>query len=76
MALEREIKDMDRQIRDARRTASQAVSLEGKLAAQKQIKTLEGQRNSKRKSLFEAQDQILMQCVSFRHTDVDFRRFT
>lgn len=29
-----------------------------KLAGQKQIKALEGQRNSKRKSLFEAQDAI------------------
>jgi len=58
VALEREIKDMDRQIREARRAASQAGSLEGKLAAQKQIRILEGQRNAKRKSLFEAQDQI------------------
>ena len=58
VALEREIKDMDRQIREARRAASRAGSLEGKLEAQRQIKALEGHRNSKRKSLFEAQDQI------------------
>jgi hypothetical protein len=37
VALEREIKEMDRQIREARRKASQAASLETKLAGQKQI---------------------------------------
>jgi len=58
VALERDIKDMDRQIRDARRAASQAVSLEAKLAGQKQLKALETQRTTKRRSLFEAQDQI------------------
>lgn len=58
VALEREIKEMDRQIREARRKASQAASLETKLAGQKQIKALEAQRTSKRRSLFDAQDQI------------------
>ncbi len=58
LTLERELKDMDRQIKDARRTASIALTLEGKLAGQKQIKTLESQRNEKRRSLFEAQDKV------------------
>ncbi len=58
VALEREIKEMDRQIREARRKASQAGSLETKLAGQKQIKALEAQRTSKRRTLFDAQDQI------------------
>lgn len=58
VALEREIKDMDRQIREARRAASQARSLDAKLAAQKQIRALEGQRTAKRRNLFDAQDQI------------------
>lgn len=58
VALERDIKDMDRQIREARREASQAVSLEAKLAGQKQLKALEAQRTAKRRSLFDAQDQI------------------
>ena len=58
VALEREIKDFDRQIKEAKRAASLALSLEEKLAGQKQIRTLEGQRNAKRKSLFEAQDEI------------------
>jgi adenine-specific DNA-methyltransferase len=58
LALEQEIKELDRQIKEAKRTARAAVSLEDKLAGQKQIKTLEAQRNAKRKSLFEAQDAI------------------
>lgn len=58
LTLERDIKDMDRQIREAKRAATLALTLEEKLAGQKQIKTLESQRNTKRKSLFEAQDEI------------------
>lgn len=46
VALEREIKDIDRQIK------------EEKLAGQKQIKALESQRNGKRRALFDAQDEI------------------
>ena len=41
VALEREIKDIDRQIKEARRTATLALSLEEKLAGQKEIKALE-----------------------------------
>lgn len=58
LTLEREIKDMDRQIKEAKRAATLALSLEEKLAGQKQIKNLESLRNTKRKSLFEAQDDI------------------
>ncbi len=58
VALEREIKDFDRQIKEAKRAATLALTLEEKLGGQKQIKTLESQRNAKRKSLFEAQDEI------------------
>jgi adenine-specific DNA-methyltransferase len=57
-ALEREIKDLDRQIRDARRAATHASSLEAKVAAQKHVRSLEGQRTAKRRGLFDAQDQI------------------
>lgn len=56
--LEREIKEIDRQIKETRRAASTALTLEEKLAGQKQIKTLESQRNQKRRSLFEAQDEV------------------
>ena len=57
-ALEREIKEMDRLIKEARRNAVTAITLEEKLASQKQIKAIESQRNDKRRSLFEAQDAI------------------
>lgn len=58
VGLEREIKDLDRQIKEARRAATAALTLEDKLAAQKQIKALEAQRNQKRRSLFDAQDRV------------------
>jgi len=58
LGLEREIKDIDRQIKEARRTAATALTLEEKLAGQKQIKGLETQRSQKRRSLFEAQDEV------------------
>lgn len=56
--LEREIKEIDRQIKEARRAATVALTLEEKLAGQKQVKALEAQRNQKRRSLFDAQDQV------------------
>jgi hypothetical protein len=58
MGLEREIKEIDRQIKEARRAATTALTLEEKLAGQKRIKALEAQRNQKRRSLFDAQDQV------------------
>lgn len=58
LGLEREIKEIDRQIKEARRAATTALTLEDKLAGQKQIKALEGQRNQKRRTLFDAQDQV------------------
>ena len=56
--LEREIKDLDRQIKEARRAATAALTLEGKLDAQKRIKAIEAQRNTRRRALFDAQDDI------------------
>ncbi|MCX5831723.1 MAG: SNF2-related protein [Deltaproteobacteria bacterium] len=58
VGLEREIKELDRQIKEARRAATAALTLEEKLAGQKQIKALEAQRNQKRRSLFDAQDDV------------------
>ncbi|MDF1711761.1 MAG: SNF2-related protein [Akkermansiaceae bacterium] len=58
VGLEREIKDIDRQIKEARRAASAALTLEEKLAGQKQIKALESHRKERRHSLFDAQDEI------------------
>jgi ERCC4-related helicase len=58
IGLEREIKELDRQIREARRAATAALTLEAKLEGQRQIKAIESLRNQKRRSLFEAQDEI------------------
>lgn len=58
LGLEREIKELDKQIKDARRAATAALTLEEKLAGQKKIKLLEAQRNEKRRTLFDAQDQV------------------
>lgn len=57
-ALEFDIKELDRSIKEARRSSALAATLEEKLACQKRIKDLESQRNTKRKSLFDAQDEI------------------
>lgn len=58
LGLEREIKELDREIKEARRAATLALTLEDKLAGQKQIKALETLRNQKRRSLFDAQDEV------------------
>jgi adenine-specific DNA-methyltransferase len=58
LGLEREIKELDRQIKETRRAAATALTLEEKLAAQKQIRAVEAQRNDKRRSLFDAQDRV------------------
>ena len=61
VGLEREIKQLDREIKEARRAATSALTLEDKLTGQKQIKALEAQRNDKRRSLFDAQDRVDIQ---------------
>jgi hypothetical protein len=58
MGLERELKELDRQIREAKRTTKAMPTLEEKLAGQKQIKALEAQRNQRRRTLFDAQDEL------------------
>ncbi|MFD1000177.1 SNF2-related protein [Ohtaekwangia kribbensis] len=58
ITMEREIKEMDRAIKEAKRAAAVASSLEEKLAGQKQVKALESQRSEKRKKLFDAHDEI------------------
>jgi adenine-specific DNA-methyltransferase len=58
LGLEREIKEIDRQVKESRRAATTALSLEEKLACQKQIRSLESERNEKRRSLFDAQDSV------------------
>jgi adenine-specific DNA-methyltransferase len=56
--LEREIKDLDREMKEIRRGAALAASLADKLEAQKKLKALDEKRKRKRRELFEAQDAI------------------
>jgi superfamily II DNA or RNA helicase len=56
--LERELREIDAQIKAAKKTSKSAVALAEKLEAQKLIKSLEAKRNSKRRQLFDAQDDV------------------
>ena len=58
LGLERELRELDRQLREARRTALAATALAAKLEAQRTVRGLEGERSRKRRELFEAQDRI------------------
>jgi superfamily II DNA/RNA helicase len=58
VGLEQELKELDRQIREARRSAQIAAALAEKLAIQKQVKEVEAARNRKRRELFDAQDRV------------------
>ena len=58
LGLERELKELDAAIRDARKQSAVAIALADKLAAQREIKTLERRRNHKRRDLYEEQDKI------------------
>ncbi|MDQ2667268.1 MAG: DEAD/DEAH box helicase [Gemmatimonadota bacterium] len=56
--LERELKDLDRQISEARRASLATAALADKLAAQKALKSLEATRAQRRRDLYDAQDAI------------------
>ncbi len=56
--LEMELKQLDRDIREAARQSKQRVSLAEKLAFQKQKAALEKRRSQKRHELFQSQDKI------------------
>ena len=58
VGLEQEIKELDRQIKEVRRTATVAVTLEEKLHWQKQQRELEQRRGRMRRELFERQDEV------------------
>ena len=56
--LEREIKNIDVEIREAKKAKRLSPDLPSKITAQKRVNELEQQRNHKKRNLFEAQDQI------------------
>lgn len=56
--LETEIKQLDKDIKEAKKAASVSMSLASKLEHQKKLRDLEQSRNAKRRSLYEAQDSI------------------
>ncbi|TYA53048.1 SNF2-related protein [Formosa maritima] len=58
ISLEREIQDIDAEIKLRKAEARKKLDLQTKVKEQRAIKELEKKRNEKRKHLFEAQDQI------------------
>lgn len=58
LSLEKEIKDLDAEIRLRKAEAKRLLQLEAKVKAQRAIKDLEKKRSEKRQHLFEAQDTI------------------
>jgi ERCC4-related helicase len=58
LGLEHEIKEIDREIKEVRRTAATSPTLEEKLAYQKRQRELEGKRSKLRRELFIRQDEV------------------
>ena len=58
VGLERDIKELDRRIKESRTKSKGAATLADKIAAQKEQRDLEGQRDKKRRELFDRQDEI------------------
>jgi len=56
--MEQELKSLDREIKAMKKEARQCAELNKKIELHKQAKALERKRNDKRRSLFEAQDEI------------------
>jgi hypothetical protein len=58
IGLEAEIKEIDREIKEVRRTAATAPTLDEKLHWQKRQRELEANRNRLRRQLFDRQDEV------------------
>lgn len=58
LGLEQEIKEIDREIKEVRRTAATSPTLEEKLSWQKKQRELEGKRSKLRRELFIRQDEV------------------
>lgn len=56
--LEHELKELDKEIKAHKREARKSTNLDEKVALHKKAKEIERRRNDKRKSLFDAQDEI------------------
>ncbi len=58
LGLKQEIKEFDREIKEVRRSAATAPTLEEKLSWQKKQRELEGKRSKLRRELFARQDEV------------------
>lgn len=58
LGLEQEIKEIDKEVKEIRRTAATAPTLDEKLHWQKRQRELEAKRNKLRRELFDRQDEI------------------
>src|SRR5690606_26699098 len=58
LGLEQEIKEIDREIKEVRRTAATSPTLDEKLSWQKKQRELEGKRSKLRRGLFARQDEV------------------
>jgi ERCC4-related helicase len=58
LGLEQQIKEIDREIKEVRRTAATSPTLEEKLSWQKKQRELEGKRTKLRRELFSRQDEV------------------
>jgi hypothetical protein len=58
LGLEQEIKEIDREIKEVRRTAATSPTLEEKLSWQKKQRELESKRSKLRRELFVRQDEV------------------
>lgn len=58
LSLEKEIKDLDAEIKLKKSESKKMLNLEAKVKSQRKIKDLEKKRQGKRRNLFDAQDQV------------------
>lgn len=58
LGLEQQIKEIDREIKEVRRTAATSPTLQEKLSWQKKQRELEGKRSKLRRELFNRQDEV------------------
>jgi len=57
-SLEIELKELDKEIKFRKTEAKKILSLEEKVKTQRQIKEMEKKRNSLRRNLYQAQDEV------------------